>query len=81
MNVVMISSASSSGTSADKAMILASLSFLVYFASCLFDTLAHLIPFTLLQAMDIPIPEPQIAIPKSVFPFATASPNDIPKSG
>ena len=39
------------------------LSILVIFASSVFDTLAHLIPFTLLHAIDIPIPDPHIAIP------------------
>ena len=38
-------------------------------------TVAHLIPFTLLQAIPIPIPDPQIATPKSTSLEATASPN------
>ena len=45
------------------AIIFASLSFLVRYASSTELTLAHLIPFTLLQAILIPIPLPHIAIP------------------
>ena len=49
-----------------------SLSFLVYIASSGVDTLAQRIPFTLLQAIDIPIPDPQIAIPKSTSLFTNS---------
>ena len=50
-----------------KAIIFASLSFLVASASSILSTFAQRIPFTLLQAILIPIPVPQIAIPKSAF--------------
>ena len=58
-----------------RAIMLASLSCLVYFASFGLLTLAHLTPFTLLQAILIPIPLPQIAMPFSTFLSLTPSPN------
>ena len=57
------------------ATILASLSILVISASSAFDTLAHLTPNTLLQAILIPIPEPHIATPNETCLLATLSPN------
>ena len=45
------------------AITLASLSLRVSLASSTLSTFAHLIPFTLLQAIEIPIPVPQIKIP------------------
>ena len=62
-NIFTISTASSLSIFSPKATILESLSSLVYFASSELDTLAQRIPFTLLQAILIPIPLPQIATP------------------
>ena len=56
-------------------MILASLSPLVSITSSSDKTLAARTPFTLLQAIDMPMPLPQIAIPKSISLLARASPN------
>ena len=56
-------------------MVFASLSFLVSNTSSIEVTLAARTPFTLLQAIDIPMPLPQIAIPKSISLLARASPN------
>ena len=63
MNVFTISRACSIGIFSDSATIFASLSFLVISASSLSVTFAQRIPFTLLHAMLIPIPDPHIATP------------------
>jgi len=41
---------------------------------------AHLMPFTLFAVMDMPMPVPQIKIPFSYFPAATASATAFPYS-
>ena len=73
INVKTSSNASSSVLLSPKATIFVSLSFLVAITSFTVSTLAHLIPFTLLQAILIPIPEPHIATPKSAFLFTMFS--------
>ena len=67
--------ASSKSKLPDRAITFASLSFLVRRASITVFTLAHLTPFTLLHAIDIPIPDPHIAIPKSYKWSRIFSPN------
>ena len=57
------------------------LSILVILASSTLFTFAQRIPFTLLQAILMPIPEPHIATPKSTFFSTIAYPNSKAKSG
>ena len=75
IKVVTIANASSIVVFSPNATIFELLSFLVTCASFLVVTLAHLTPFTLLQAILIPIPEPHIATPKSTFLSLTFSPS------
>ena len=65
INVFTISYAFSKVIFSPKATMLESLSVLVAIASSLESTFAQRIPFTLLQAILIPIPDPQMATPKS----------------
>ena len=67
--------ASSNDVFSPNATMFESLSILVTSASSLVETFAQRIPFTLLQAILIPIPEPQIATPKSTFLLTTFSPS------
>ena len=67
--------------SPDNAIILAWLCSLARRASFAVDTFAHIAPFTLLHAIDIPIPVPQSAIAKSACLFFICSPSAIPYLG
>ena len=74
INVSTISFACSRPIFSLNATIFESLSFLVTLASSLVSTFAQRIPFTLLHAILIPIPDPHIAIPKSTFLSTTFFP-------
>ena len=66
---------------APNAKTLASLCSLVSLALVKSEQSAHLIPLTLLAAIEIPIPVVQITMPLSTSLLATAFAASIPKSG
>ena len=68
IKVSTILTASSNDVFSPKATQFVSLSSLVYKASSLFDTLAQYTPLILLQAILMPIPLPQIAMPNETEP-------------